>query len=381
MGSERKKDSLALFNCGPGERSAEHAGLSLFTATEDYRRSAVGGPADGFGLYLGSMKAIVITRPGGPEVLEIQDRPKPEPGVGQIRVHVRASALNRADLMQREGNYPVPPGVSADIAGMEYAGEVESLGSAATMWKAGDRVMGIIGGAGHAEFLCVHEREAIPVPSGLPWEEAAAIPEAFLTAYDALFRQLDLRMGETVLIHAVASGVGTAGLQLARAGGAMVVGTSRSAAKLERAKKLGLDVLVDASSGSWVEQIAGTIGNEKIHVILDLVGGAYLDGNLRVLAQRGRMIVVGLTSGSRAELDMGTILRKRLKMIGTTLRARSLEEKIALARDVSEHVIPLFDAGKLRPVVDRVLRFEEIRSAHELMHSNDTFGKIVLRWE
>ena len=161
----------------------------------------------------------------------------------------------------------------------------------------------------------------------------------------------------------------------------MVVGTSRSAAKLERAKKLGLDVLVDASSGSWVEQIAGTIGNEKIHVILDLVGGAYLDGNLRVLAPRGRMIVVGLTSGSRAELDMGTILRKRLKMIGTTLRARSLEEKIALARDVSEHVIPLFDAGKLRPVVDRVLRFEEIRSAHELMHSNDTFGKIVLRWE
>jgi putative PIG3 family NAD(P)H quinone oxidoreductase len=327
------------------------------------------------------MKAIIITRPGGPEVLEVQERPKPEPGVGQIRVRVCGSALNRADLMQREGNYPVPPGVSADIAGMEYAGEVESLGPAATMWKAGDRVMGIIGGAGHAEFLCVHEREAIPVPRGLSWDEAAAIPEAFLTAYDALFRQLDLRMGETVLIHAVASGVGTAALQLARAGGATVVGTSRSAAKLERAKKLGLDVPVDASSGNWVEQIARTIGNEKIHVILDLVGGAYLDGNLRVLAQRGRMIVVGLTSGSRAELDMGTILRKRLQMIGTTLRSRSLEEKIALARDVSEHVIPLFDAGKLRPVIDRVLRFEEIRSAHELMHSNKTFGKIVLRWE
>jgi putative PIG3 family NAD(P)H quinone oxidoreductase len=331
--------------------------------------------------YLGSMKAIVITRPGAADVLEIQEKPKPEPGVGQIRVHVHASALNRADVMQRQGNYPVPPGVAADIAGMEYAGEVDSLGPSAAMWKVGDRVMGIIGGGGHAEFLCVHEREAMPVPKGLSWEEAAAIPEAFLTAYDALFRQLDLRMGETALIHAVASGVGTAGLQLARAGGARVVGTSRSPAKLERARELGLDVAVDASSGSWVDRINAAIGREQIHVILDLVGGGYLDGNLRVLGQRGRMIIVGLTSGSRGELDMGLVLRKRLTMIGTTLRARPIEEKIALARDASERLIPLFDAGKLRPVVDRVLSFADIRKAHELMESNETFGKIVLRWE
>jgi NADPH2:quinone reductase len=328
-----------------------------------------------------AMKAIIITRPGGPEVLEMQERPKPEPGVGQIRVRVHASALNRADIMQREGNYLVPLGAPADIIGMEYAGEVDALGPSATLRKAGERVMGIVGGGGHAEYLCVHEREAIPVPHGLSWEEAAAIPEAFLTAYDALFRQLDLRMGETVLIHAVASGVGTAGLQLARVGGARVVGTSRSAAKLHRAKEMGLDVAVDASTGDWAEKVAAAFGGEKIHVILDLVGGRYLDGNLRVLAQRGRMIVVGLTSGSRAELDMGVILRKRLTMIGTTLRARPLEEKIALARDASEHLIPLFDAGKLRPVVDRVLSFEEIRKAHELMASNETFGKIVLRWE
>ncbi|MDP9206608.1 MAG: NAD(P)H-quinone oxidoreductase [Gemmatimonadota bacterium] len=326
------------------------------------------------------MKAIVITRPGGPEVLETQDRPKPEPGVGQIRVRVRASALNRADLMQREGNYPVPPGAPADISGMEYAGEVDALGQSATLWNVRDRVMGIIGGAGHAEYLCVHEREAIPVPRGLSWEEAAAIPEAFLTAYDALFRQLDLRMGETVLIHAVASGVGTAALQLARAAGARGVGTSRSADKLERVKEMGLDLAIDVSSGSWVEKISAAIGNEKVNAILDLVGGAYLDGNLRVLAQRGRMIVVGLTSGSRAQLDMGLILRKRLTMIGTVLRARALEEKIALARDVSEKLIPLFDAGKLRPVVDRVFSFSEIRKAHELMESNKTFGKIVLSW-
>jgi NADPH2:quinone reductase len=327
------------------------------------------------------MKAIVITRPGGPEVLEMQEKPTPSPGVGQIRVRVHASALNRADLMQREGNYPVPPGVPADIIGMEYAGEVDSIGPAATLWKTGERVMGIIGGAGHAEYLCVHEREAIRVPRGLSWEDAAAIPEAFLTAYDALFRQLGLQMGETVLIHAVASGVGTAGLQVARAGGATVVGTSRSASKLQRAKELGLDVAVDTSSGNWVEKVNAAVGSEKVHAILDLVGGAYLEGNLRVLALRGRMIVVGLTSGSRAELDMGTILRKRLLMIGTMLRSRPLEEKIALARDVSEHLIPLFDAGKLKPVVDRVLPFGKIRAAHELMHSNETFGKIVLRWE
>ena len=295
-------------------------------------------------------------------------------------MRVRASALNRADILQRQGNYPVPPGVPADISGMEYAGEVDALGASATLWKIADRVMGIVGGAGHAEYLCVHEREAIPIPRGLAWEEAAAIPEAFLTAYDALFRQLDLRMGETVLIHAVASGVGTAGLQLARAAGASVVGTSRSAAKLERAKQIGLDVAVDASSANWVEKINAAIGREKVHAILDLVGGAYLDGNLRVLAQRGRIIVVGLTSGSRAELDMGAMMHKRLTMIGTVLRARPLEEKITLARDVSERVIPLFDTGRLRPVVDRIMSFGEIREAHELMASNNTFGKIVLRW-
>ena len=215
----------------------------------------------------------------------------------------------------------------------------------------------------------------------MSWEDAAAIPEVFLTAYDALFRQLDLRMGETVLIHAVASGVGTAGLQLGRAAGARVVGTSRSAAKLQRAKEMGLDVAVDASSGSWVEKVNTAAGSETVHSILDLVGGAYLDGNLRVLAQRGRMIVVGLTSGSRAELDMGLVLRKRLTMIGTTLRSRPLEEKIALARDAAQHLIPLFDAGKLRPVVDRVFSFGDIRNAHELMESNQTFGKMVLRWE
>jgi putative PIG3 family NAD(P)H quinone oxidoreductase len=326
------------------------------------------------------MKAVIITRPGGPEVLEIQERPKPEPGVGQIRVRVRASALNRADLMQREGNYPVPPGVSAEISGMEYAGEVDTLGPTATFWKIGDRVMGIVAGAGHAEYLCVHEREAMPVPKALLWEDAAAIPEVFITAYDALFNRLTLRTGETVLIHAVGSGVGTAALQIARVAGARVVGTARSADKLERAKQLGLDVAIDASRGDWAAQVEAAIGAQQVHAVVDLVGGNYLEGNLRVLALRGRIVVVGLTAGASSPFNMGVLIRKRITIVGTTLRARPLEEKIALAREFSERIIPFFDAGRLKPIVDRVFPFTEVRAAHELMHSNKTFGKIVLRW-
>jgi len=327
------------------------------------------------------MKAVIITRPGGPEVLDIQLRPKPDPGVWQIRVRVRASALNRADLMQREGNYPVPPGAPADISGMEYAGEVDALGPSATLWKVGERVMGIVGGGGHAEYLCVHEREAIPVPKSMSWADAAAIPEVFLTAYDALFNRLALGTGETVLIHAVGSGVGTAGLQIARVAGARVVGTARSPGKLERAKKLGLDVAVDASRGDWPAQVEAAIGVDRVHALMDLVGGNYLEGNLRVLALRGRIVVVGLTAGATAPFNMGMLLRKRLTIVGTMLRGRPLEEKIVLARDFSERVVPLFESGQLKPVVDRVFPFDEIRAAHELMHSNDTFGKIVLAWE
>ena len=327
------------------------------------------------------MKAIVITQPGGPQVLEMQEKPKPEPGVGQIRVRVRTSALNRADILQRQGNYPGPPGAPADIIGMEYAGEVDAIGPSATLWKVGDRVMGIIGGGGHAEYVTVHERETIPIPRSMTWEEAAAIPEVFITAYDALFNRIGLRTGETLLIHAVGSGVGTAGLQLAHATGARVIGTARSAGKLEQARKLGLDVGIDSSGGDWAAQVEEAIGAGSVHVVLDLVGGNYLEGNLRVLGSRGRIVVVGLTAGATAALNMGVLLRKRIAIVGTVLRARPLEEKIALARDFSELVVPLFEAGRIKPVVDRIFSFAEIRAAHELMESNETFGKIVLRWD
>jgi NADPH:quinone reductase len=326
------------------------------------------------------MKAVIITKFGGSEVLEIEERPKPEPGLGQIRVRVHASALNRADVSQRRGNYPAPPGSPADISGMEYAGEVDALGPDSAMWTAGDRVMGIIGGGGHAEYVCVHEREAIRIPKSMSWENAAAIPEAFLTAYDALFNRVDAHVGETVLIHAVASGVGTAALQAARAAGLCVVGTARSPAKLERATRYGLDVAIDSSSGDWAAKVEQAIGVERVHAVVDLVGGNYLAGNLRVLAKRGRIVLVGLTAGAVSELNMGVVLRKRLTIVGTVLRARPIEEKISLAREFEERVIPLFETGRLEPVVDRVFSFEDIRAAHDLMESNATFGKIVLRW-
>ncbi len=304
----------------------------------------------------------------------------PEPGIGQIRVRVRSSALNRADLLQRAGNYPVPPGSPEDIAGMEYAGEVDALGQDVHLWKKGDRVMGIIGGGGHAELVTVHEREAMPVPSGMSWENAAAIPEVFLTAYDALFTRLRLRSGETLLIHAVGSGVGTAAVQLSRLIGARAVGTARSADKLARVKELGLDIGVDASRGDWATQVEQGVGANGVDAILDLVGGNYLEGNLRVLALKGRIVVVGLTAGSTAQFNMGTLLRKRGTIVGTVLRARPIEEKIALTREFSARMIPLFESGRLKPIVDRVLSFDQVAEAHRVMESNATLGKIVLVW-
>ncbi|MDB4887600.1 MAG: putative quinone oxidoreductase, family [Gemmatimonadetes bacterium] len=327
------------------------------------------------------MRAIVITSPGGSEVLAVQDRPAPEPGLGQVRVRVHTSALNRADLMQREGRYPAPSGVAPDIPGLEYAGEVESVGTGATLWRVGTRVMGIAGGAAHAELLCVHEREAIPIPHGMSYEQAGAIPEAFLTAYDALFNRLHLRAGERVLIHAVASGVGTAALQLARHAGALTLGTSRSAHKLERARELGLVHAIAATDDDWPSRVEAAVGRDAVHAVADLVGGDYLGGNVRVLASRGRLVIVGLTAGRRAALDMGTVLSKRLLIEGTVLRHRPLEEKMTLARDFAERVVPVFESGGLRPIVDRVLPFTEVRAAHDVLASNETFGKVVLRWD
>ena len=326
------------------------------------------------------MRAVVITRPGGPEVLEIQERPRPEPGLSQVRVRVAASALNRADISQRLGRYPAPAGSPQDIPGLEYSGVIDECGEFAAMWKVGDEVMGIAGGGAHAEYLCVHEREVMRAPSRLPLELSAAIPEAFATAHDALFRRLDMRPGETVLIHAAGSGVGTAAIQLARLAGVRVIGSSRSRSKLDRCIDLGLETALHITSDNWPEQLAEQVPESSVSGVLDLVGASYLKGNLDVLAPLGRMVSVGLTGGAKAQLDMGIVMRKRLTITGTVLRARPLEEKIVVAREFSARIVPAFETGMLQPIIDRTVKFAEIADAHRAMESNETFGKIVLVW-
>ncbi|HET7274560.1 MAG TPA: NAD(P)H-quinone oxidoreductase [Longimicrobiaceae bacterium] len=326
------------------------------------------------------MRAVTIPHSGPPDVLKLDERPTPEPGPSEIRVRVRASALNRADLLQRRGKYPVPAGAPADIGGLEYAGEVDAVGEGAGLWAPGSRVMGIVGGGGHAEYVVVHEREAMRVPQNLTWEQAAAIPEAYLTAYDALFHRLDLQVGERVLIHAVGSGVGTAALQLAHAAGARTIGTSRSPEKLKRAAELGLGIGIDSTSDDWVQMVKSETGGEGVHAILDLVGGSYLAGNLSLLALKGRIVVVGIVGGAKADMDLGILMQKRAQITGTVLRARPLEEKIALAREFSDVVLPLFSSDRIGPIIDRTYPFSEIQQAHRHMEANQNFGKIVLLW-
>jgi putative PIG3 family NAD(P)H quinone oxidoreductase len=325
------------------------------------------------------MRAIVITKPGDSSVLEEREVEPLTPGPDEIRIRVRASALNRADISQRRGSYPAPPGSPADIPGLEYSGEVESVGENVTRWKVGDRVMGLVGGGAHAELVCTHEREAMRVPRGLSFEQAAAIPEVFLTAYDALFSQLELRVGQILVIHAVGSGVGTAAVQLAKRAGLRTIGTSRSQIKIDKAAELGLEHGILASGDDWPDRVF-EIFPKGVDAVLDLVGGNYLLGNMKVLVSRGRIIQVGLTAGRQSEIQLGMLMAKRLQLIGTTLRSRPREEKIALAEEFAERVVPSFDDGSLVAVIHSVIPFSEIHRAHDLMESNDTFGKIVLTW-
>jgi NADPH:quinone reductase len=324
------------------------------------------------------MRAVVIREAGGPDVLELRDVSQPEPGAGSILVRVGATAVNRADLLQRAGVYPAPAGVPPDIPGLEYAGTVESTGPGVTRWRAGDRVMGLVGGGGYADYIVTHEDEAIAVPARLSLVEAAAVPEAFTTAHDALVTQMRLAGGETLLIHAVGSGVGTAGLQLARALGARVIGTQRSRWKLERAAALGLDAGIETDGSDFADAVLAQSGGRGADGILDLVGGAYLAGNLRCVAMRGRIIIVGLVAGARHELDMRRLLSRRVTLVGTVLRSRSHGEKVAAARGVQADVVPLLERGIVAPVVDTVLPLEDARRAHELVAENRNFGKVVL---
>lgn len=323
------------------------------------------------------MKAIVFDQPGGPEVLRYAEAPDPQPGPDELLVRVHATAVNRADILQRRGNYPPPPGASP-ILGLELAGEVVTpVGD----WQAGDRVMAVVTGGGYAELATVPAEMALPIPATLSFEQAAAIPEAFLTAYLNLFTLGKLQAGETVLIHAGASGVGTAAIQLARAAGARVFTTAGSEAKLARCRELGAAVAINYHAEAFATRVQQETGGQGVNLILDFIGAPYWDANLAALARSGRLMLIGFLGGSRGQIDLGPILARSLTIGGTTLRRTSLPEKVALTEAFAAFGLERLARGALQPVIDTVYPLDQAAEAHSLMERNRNVGKIVLRVE
>lgn len=326
------------------------------------------------------MRAAILTAAGGPEVIEVRDVADPVPSAREVLVRVRATALNRADLLQRQGRYPAPPGYSSDIGGIEFAGVVVGAGPAVTRWSPGTPVLGITGGGAHAEYVVVHEDAVAPIPEGLSWEAAGAVPEAFMTAHDALVTQARLRPGELVLIHAVASGVGLAAVHLARALGARTFGTTRQPDKLARAIAQGLDAghVPGDDLASLADVVRAASSGRGAEVTLDLVGGPYVAASIAASAPRGRVMIVGAVGGAQASIDIRQVLGKRLTLQGTVLRSRPHEEKVQVTEAFTRDVAPWLATGTVSPVIDQVFPLEAIAEAHRRLESNTTFGKVVI---
>lgn len=326
------------------------------------------------------MIAAVISRFGPPEVLEVREYPTPTPTGREVLVRVHASALNRADLLQRIGRYPAPPGWPADIPGLEFAGEVAATGSDAVRWRTGDRVFGLAGGGAHAEYVVVHESTVVRIPDVMTWHQAAAIPEAFFTAHDAMITQGAMRAGERVLVHAVASGVGLAAVQIARAWGAHAYGTSRTPEKLPVARAAGMieGIALPDSLDPLAEAIARWTDGRGMELTIDLVGGPYLPASIAAASQHGRLILVGAVAGARAEVDVRQILGKRLTLRGTVMRARTLKERIAVAAAFEADVVPRLATRELVPNIDSIFDLADIADAHTRLETNQTVGKVII---
>jgi putative PIG3 family NAD(P)H quinone oxidoreductase len=324
------------------------------------------------------MRAVTIT---DDRRLVVEERPDPAPGPGQVAVRVHGAGLNRADLVQVQGGYPAPPGSPADIPGLEFAGEVAALGDGVSEWSVGDPVFGIAGGGGQAEIIVVPAAHCVRVPANLDLVAAGGVPEVFVTAHDALVTQAQAQAGEVVLVHAVGSGVGTAGLQLAKAIGATVVGTARTADKLDRCRGLGLDhgVLAPREPDPFAlaEQITGAVGG-PVDVVLELVGGAYVATDVRAAALKGRIVVIGAMAGAQCDLEVALLMVKRLHMMGTVLRSRSLDEKTAATDAFARDVVPMLEEGTVAPVLAATFPLADAPAAYELLASDTTFGKVVL---
>jgi putative PIG3 family NAD(P)H quinone oxidoreductase len=322
------------------------------------------------------VRAVVLDEYGGPEVLRVREAPDPVPGPEEVLVEVTGSAVNRADCLQRMGLYPGPPG-EVEVPGLEFSGRVAEVGPRVTDWSVGDEVMGIVGGGAYAERLCVHERQVLPVPPALGLADAAAVPEVFITAYDALVLQGGLTMGRTALVHAGASGVGTAAIQLVRAlGGRIVVTTSTK--KVDACRELGADLVVDYTQEDFVDAVQSFTDGVGVDVVLDVIGGDYVDRNLASVRPKGRVLQVGLMGSGVAQVSVGMLLSKRIHFIGTVLRARPLEEKIAVTQQFRAEVLPRFADGTLRPVIDSRYPLDAVADAHRRMEANENVGKLLL---
>lgn len=322
------------------------------------------------------MRAVVLTDHGGPEVLTITVVPAPVPGPDEVRVAVAATAVNRADVLQRMGAYPDPRGRTPEIPGLEFAGTVESVGERVTMWRPGDRVMGIEAGGSYAEMICTHERQLLAVPASLDLVEAASIPEVFLTAWDALVVQGGLTSGRWALVHAGASGVGTASIQIAGAIGARIAVTC-SAGKAQVCRDLGADLVLERSPHDWLTDAIAAVP-AGFDVVLDVIGGEETNRNLTAVAHRGTIVQVGLMGGATTPVNVGLLMARRSHWVGTTLRSRPLEEKVAVTRRFAAEMLPLFDTGRLRPVIDSRYTLAQIADAHRHMEANANAGKIVV---
>ena len=323
------------------------------------------------------MIAIEIEQPGGPEMLRAVERPTPQPGPGEVVVRVEAAGVNRPDMMQRLGKYPPPPGAS-DIPGLEIAGTVEALGEGVTTLRVGDRVCALVAGGGYAQYCAAPAVQCLRIPEGLDSVRAAAIPETFFTVWTNLFQRGGLRAGERVLVHGGTSGIGTVAIQLAHAFGAIVFATAGSPEKCAACRELGAAVAINYREDDFVEVVRRETDGAGVNVILDIIGGDYVARNIDSLAMNGRLVQIGAQAGPRVSLSLTPILQRRLTITGSTLRARTVEEKGALARDVERHVWPLLASGRVAPVIDRTYPLTEAAEAHRRLESSAHIGKIVL---
>lgn len=323
------------------------------------------------------MKAVIAPEPGGPEALQLVDRPRSAPAAGEILVKVQAAGINRPDVMQRMGDYPPPPG-AGDVLGLEIAGTVEEAGQGASRFKTGDRVMALVASGAYAEWAVVHETNALPVPDGMSLVEAGAVPETYFTVWSNVFERAALQPGETMLLHGGTSGIGTTATMLAKALGSTVIVTCGSDEKCDAALKVGADVAINYRTDDFVEAARKATDGKGPDVVVDMVGGPYMQRNLDVVAVDGRIAQIAYQQGSKASLDTMSLLIKRLTWTGSTLRARPVEMKARLAGAIEKHVLPLLAKGVARPLVDSTFALNDVRSAHQRMDDGLHVGKIVL---